>query len=122
SRGRVREASHRLEGRRLVVRVPHGGAGVVALSHAELIELYEIRESPEGMACRPAAERMSQAEIDELRRVLDPHERDQAFQAGRCYYQQEGDYDSPYRIIQGSGNATLTGMLCGELYQLVRMY
>lgn len=74
------------------------------------------------MACRLAAERMSQAEIDELRRVLDTHERDEAFQAGRGYYQQEGDYDFHYRIIQGSGNATLTRMLCGELYQLVRMY
>jgi DNA-binding GntR family transcriptional regulator len=74
------------------------------------------------MACRVAAERMSQAEIDELRRVLDTHERDEAFQAGRGYYQQEGDYDFHYRIIQGSGNATLTRMLCGELYQLVRMY
>jgi len=43
--------------------------GLVSLSHAELIELYEIRESLEGMACRLAAERMTPAEIDELRRV-----------------------------------------------------
>ena len=91
----LREAIHRLEGLRLLVRVPHVGARVVSLSHAELIELYEIRESLEGMACRLAAERMSQAEIDELRRVLDTHERDEAFQAGRGYYQQEGDYDFP---------------------------
>lgn len=35
----------------------HVGARVVSLSHAELIELYEIRESLEGMACRLAAER-----------------------------------------------------------------
>lgn len=122
SRGPLREAIHRLEGQRLLVRVPHVGARVVSLSHAELIELYEIRESLEGMACRLAAERMSAAEIDELRRVLDTHERDAAFQAGVGYYQQEGDYDFHYRIIQGSGNQTLVQMLCGELYQLVRMY
>ncbi len=102
SRGPLREAIHRLEGLRLLVRVPHVGARVVSLSHAELIELYEIRESLEGMACRLAAERMSQAEIDELRRVLDTHERDEAFQAGRGYYQQEGDYDFHYRIIQAA--------------------
>jgi DNA-binding GntR family transcriptional regulator len=95
---------------------------VVSLSHAELIELYEIRESLEGMACRLAAERMSETEIDELRRVLETHERDEAFRAGVGYYQQEGDFDFHYRIIQGSGNRTLTQMLCGELYQLVRMY
>ncbi|MEK1904266.1 MAG: GntR family transcriptional regulator [Pseudomonas sp.] len=122
SRGPLREAIHRLEGQRLLVRVPHVGARVVSLSHSELIELYEIRESLEGMACRLAAERMTQAEIDELRRVLDLHEKDAAFQAGVGYYQQEGDFDFHYKIIQGSGNKTLTQMLCGELYQLVRMY
>lgn len=122
SRGPLREAIHRLEGQRLLVRIPHVGARVVSLSHAELIELYEIRESLEGMACRLAAERMTVEEIDELRRVLDTHERDAAFQAGVGYYQQEGDFDFHYRIIQGSGNRTLSQMLCGELYQLVRMY
>lgn len=122
SRGPLREAIHRLEGQRLLVRVPHVGARVVSLSHAELIELYEIRESLEGMACRLAAARMSQADIDELRAVLQTHERDAAFQAGLGYYQQEGDYDFHYRIIHGSGNQTLVKMLCGELYQLVRMY
>jgi DNA-binding GntR family transcriptional regulator len=54
------------------VRVPHVGARVVSLSHAELIELYEIRESLEGMACRLAAERMSVEDIDELRRCSTP--------------------------------------------------
>jgi DNA-binding GntR family transcriptional regulator len=122
SRGPLREAIHRLEGQRLLVRVPHVGARVVSLSHSELIELYEIRESLEGMACRLAAERMTSDEIDELRRILETHERDAAFQAGVGYYQQEGDFDFHYRIIQGSGNRTLTQMLCGELYQLVRMY
>ena len=122
SRGPLREAIHRLEGQRLLVRIPHVGARVVSLSHAELIELYEIRESLEGMACRLAAERMTAEEIDDLRRVLDTHERDSAFQAGVGYYQQEGDFDFHYRIIQGSGNKTLTQMLCGDLYQLVRMY
>ncbi len=118
----MREAIHRLEGQKLLVRVPHVGARVVSLSHAELIELYEIRESLEGMACRLAAERMSELEIGELRSVLRTHERDEAFQAGVGYYQQEGDFDFHYRIIQGSGNRTLAKLLCDELYQLVRMY
>ncbi|WP_437883948.1 GntR family transcriptional regulator [Pseudomonas sp. LRF_L74] len=122
SRGPLREAIHRLEGQRLLVRIPHVGARVVSLSQQELIELYEIRESLEGMACRLAAERMSDADVAELRRLLDVHEQDAAFQAGVGYYQQEGDFDFHYRIIQGSGNTTLAQMLCGEMYQLVRMY
>ncbi|MEI2416705.1 GntR family transcriptional regulator [Orrella sp. JC864] len=122
SRGPLREAIHRLEGQKLLVRVPHVGARVVSLSQQELAELYQIRESLEGMACRLAAERMGPQAVDELRRVLDAHERDEAFQAGIGYYQQEGDYDFHYRIVQGSGNGMLIRLLCDELYQLARMY
>jgi len=122
SRGPLREALHRLEGQKLLVRVPHVGARVVSLSQQELCELYEIRESLEGMACRLAAERMHAQDVQELRRVLEAHERDEAFQAGRGYYQQEGDYDFHYRIVKGSGNQMLFRMLCDELYQLARMY
>jgi len=74
------------------------------------------------MACRLAAERMSADEVAALRAVLDTHERDAAFQAGVGYYQQEGDYDFHYKIIQGSGNQMLAKLLTEELYQLVRMY
>ncbi|HEY0294614.1 MAG TPA: GntR family transcriptional regulator [Bordetella sp.] len=122
SRGPLREALHRLEGQRLLVRVPHAGARVVSLSRQELSELYQIRESLEGMACRLAAEHMTPQAIAELRRVLEAHERDEAFQAGRGYYLQEGDYDFHYRIVQGSGNQMLFRLLCDELYQLARMY
>lgn len=122
SRGPLREALHRLEGQKLLVRVPHAGARVVSLSRQELSELYEIRESLEGTACRLAAERMAPQEIAELRGVLEAHERDEAFQAGLGYYQQEGDYDFHYRIVKGSGNQMLFRMLCDELYQLARMY
>lgn len=122
SRGPLREAIHRLEGQRLLIRVPHVGARVVSLSHEELIELYEIRESLEGLACRLAAERMTEQEVAELREILATHERDAAFQAGIDYFHQEGDYDFHYKIIRGSGNQMLTQLLTEELYQLVRMY
>ena len=121
SRGPLREALHRLEGQRLLVRVPHAGARVVSLNRGELSELYQIRESLEGMACRLAAERMVPEQIEALRGVLREHERDAAFQAGSGYYQQEGDYDFHYRIVQGSGNRMLIRLLCDELYQLARM-
>lgn len=122
SRGPLREAIHRLEGQRLLRRIPHVGARVVSLSYKEVMELYDIRESLEGLACRLAAERMTQGQIEELRNVLATHERDAAFQAGIDYFQQEGDYDFHYKIIQGSGNQMLVKLLGEELYQLVRMY
>ncbi len=122
SRGPLREALHQLEGQKLLVRVPHVGARVVSLTRLELCELYQIRESLEGLACRLAAERMRPDQVEELREVLREHERDEAFQAGRGYYQQEGDFDFHYRIVQASDNQMLIRLLCDELYQLARMY
>lgn len=122
SRGPLREAIRRLEGRRLVVRVPHAGVRVVSLSYEELIELYHVREALEGMACRLAAQNMSDEEVANLREVLATHERHSGLKANESYYQQEGDLDIHFVIIQGSKNRTLSDMLCADLYHLVRMY
>ena len=64
SRGPVREAIRRLEGKKLVERMPHVGARVTALHPDELVNLLNVREALEGMACRLAAMRMSDAELD----------------------------------------------------------
>jgi DNA-binding GntR family transcriptional regulator len=121
-RGPLREAIRRLEGRRLVVRIPHAGVRVASLSYEELIELYHVREALEGMACRLAAQNMTEDEINGLREVLATHEQHSGLQANESYYQQEGDLDIHYLIIQGSKNRTLSELLCGDLYHLLRMY
>lgn len=122
SRGPLREAMRRLEGRHLVSRIPHVGARVVSLSLDELLELYEVREAMEGMACRLAARQMPTAEIDSLKELLEKHESQAELQQNLAYYQKEGDLDFHYRIVLGSGNKKLMELLCGELYYLVRMY
>ena len=122
SRGPLREALNRLEGQKLLVRMPHVGARVVSLGKRELEELYDVRAELEGMACRLAAARMGRAEVDALYAVLKTHEQDPQFQAGTSYFEQDGDYDFHYRIISASGNETLKKLLCDDLYQLVRMY
>ncbi|WLQ16875.1 GntR family transcriptional regulator [Hahella aquimaris] len=121
-RGPLREALHRLEGRGLIVRKAHSGARVVALTFEELIELYEVRESLEGMAIRLASERMSQEEIDDLKRLMDIHAEQIKEEKGLAYYQKEGDFDFHFRIISGSKNRKLSNMLTGELYHLLRLY
>ncbi|MBL4834819.1 MAG: GntR family transcriptional regulator [Pseudomonas sp.] len=121
-RGPLREAIRRLEGRRLVVRIPHAGVRVVSLSYEELLELYHVREALEGMACRLAAQNMTEGEIAMLRDVLATHEKHSGLQANESYYQQEGDLDLHYVIIRGSKNKALSDMLLGDLYHLVRMY
>ncbi len=122
SRGPLREAMRRLEGLRLIERKPHIGARVVKLSVKELVEIYRVREALEGMACRLAAEFMTEEEIQGLRDLLDEHERTVEQHDGRAYFQKEGDLDFHFRIVQGSRNATLLEILGSDLYHLVRMY
>lgn len=122
SRGPVREAIRRLEGKRLVERVPHVGARVAALHPTELFDLLHIREGLEGIACRLATERMSDQEIMELEILLEGHAASGEIKAGDSYYQRPGDYDLHFRIIQGSRNKKLINMLCDDLYHLLRVY
>ncbi|MCU7811233.1 MAG: FCD domain-containing protein, partial [Candidatus Thiodiazotropha sp. (ex Notomyrtea botanica)] len=43
-------------------------------------------------------------------------------QHGQAYFQKQGDLDFHYRIVQGSKNQQLIGLLCNDLYHLLRMY
>lgn len=120
SRAVVREAINRLANCHLVERKPNVGARVVALSIQGLIQLYQVREALEGMAARLAAKNMTDAEIDDLKRLLNTHF--QEVKGGETYYQEAGDVDFHYRIILGSKNDHLISMLVNGLYHLIRMY
>ncbi len=122
SRGPLREAMRRLESSSLVERKPNVGARVITLTNAQLLEIYVIREALEGMAARLAAEQMSDAGIADLRALLARHRGDVAREEWQTYFQQEGDLDFHFRIVQGSGNRHLTSILCNDLYHLARMY
>ena len=112
SRGPLREAMRRLESCNLVERRPNIGARVITLTNAQLIEIYLIREALEGMAARLAAERMSATAIKDLKALLEAHRREIARDDWQTYFQKEGDMDFHYRIVQGSGNQRLIGILC----------
>ena len=122
SRGPLREAIRRLEGRGLLEVIPHVGARVVTLSVDDLLEVFDIREALEGMACRLAAERMTDSEIAAVGAVLERHSQDEALKAGEAYYQEPGDYDFHYRIAHGAKNRRIAELLCGEMYHLIRIY
>jgi DNA-binding GntR family transcriptional regulator len=122
SRGPLREAMRRLESCNLVERRPNIGARVITLSSDQLIEIYLIREALEGMAARLAADRMSEAGIKDIKALLEQHRRQIAQDDWHAYFQKEGDMDFHYRIVQGSGNQRLIGILCDDLYHLARMY
>jgi DNA-binding GntR family transcriptional regulator len=122
SRGPLREAIARLESCGLVVRRANVGARVVDLSSGQLLEIFQVREALEGMAARLAAERISEAEITDLRALLAQHEAQIERDEGQAYFQREGDLDFHYRIVQASRNARLIDLLCDDLYYLVRVY
>lgn len=120
SRAVIREAINRLESCNLVERRANVGARVVALTTEGLLELYQVRESLEGMAARLAAKNMSVEEIAELQALLDTHF--QEVKGGESYYQEAGDLDFHYRIIMGSKNRHLISLLLEDIYHLIRMY
>lgn len=120
SRAVIREAINRLEACHLVERKANVGARVVSLTPEGLIELYQVRESLEGMAARLAAQNMTDAEIGKLEDLLQDHFEE--VKQGESYYQEAGDVDFHYRIILGSKNSHLINILTEGIYHLVRMY
>lgn len=120
SRAVIREAINRLETCHLVERKANVGARVVSLTQEGLIELYQVRESLEGMAARLAAKNMTDQEIEEMQQLLKQHF--ESVDSSQSYYQEAGDVDFHYRIILGSKNKHLISVLVNGLYHLVRMY
>jgi DNA-binding GntR family transcriptional regulator len=124
SRGPLREAIMRLEGLGLIERRPHVGATIVEFNINRLIELYDVRESLEGMAARLAATHITADQLSALDELIDQHSLfiNQSSSHSKTYAAQEGDYDFHYQIIQASANKKLISLLCDELYHLIRMY
>ena len=121
SRGPLREAIHRLEQMKLILRVPHAGSRVVTLDIKTMQDIYTAREALEGMAARLAARHMSDEAIKSLHGLLDEHERAILESDGKAYLQEEGNIDFHHRIASASQNQWILENLNGELYQLIRM-
>ena len=122
SRSTLRDALAKLEGCGLLERKANIGYRVVGLSTNQLLEIFHVRESLEGMACRLAAQNMTSEQIAELKTLLEQHHTNEKLQLGQAYIQKEGDLDFHFLIVQGSHNQLLIRLLCEELYYLVRMY
>ena len=122
SRSTLREALNRLEKCHLIERKANIGSRVVDCTVEGLLELYITREALEGMACRQAAENMSDEEILAMQIMLSEHAGEKGLKEGVSYYQEQGDVDFHYKVILGSHNQQLINLICNQLYHLVRMY
>ena len=120
SRGPIREAVQRLQGLRLITREPYMKARVVSLSGRDIIEIFQLREAAEGMACRLAAETMPIMEIDRLSDDLERNRRLAPTMSSEDH--QRSVFDIHVRLAEGCGNQRITRLLCEELYHLLRIY
>jgi DNA-binding GntR family transcriptional regulator len=106
SRTPVREALQILAQEGFVEIIPNRGYLVPRLSMSDVRELFELRESLEGLATRCAAIRVTSAEIEDLERLFDRYERAQTWEAGVRSGTEFHD-----RILILAGNARLTAIL-----------
>ncbi len=120
SRSSLREAIAKLVSRGLVVRQANIGARVVELSNAGLMELYQIRESIEGLAARLAAQNMTNEELETLQVRMHHHGSDKSVLATTEY--RAADFDFHYDIVTGSHNQRLITMASENLFELIQLY
>lgn len=121
SRGPLREALGRLEGR-LVTRTPRIGVRVITFTREDLESLYITREALEGMSARLASERMSDTKLRELRELLDSHSHQPELAAGEAYIQRSKDDDFHFSIIRGAKCERLERLLMDEIYYQLKIH
>jgi DNA-binding GntR family transcriptional regulator len=121
SRGPLREALGRLEGR-LVTRVPRIGVRVIDFDRGDLEHLFLVREALEGMAARLAAERMTAPELRHLQGLLAHHASQPELAAGSAYFQRSTDEDFHFTIVRAARCDRLERMLLTELYFQLRIH
>lgn len=110
SRGPVREAIRRLEGRKLVTREPQQKARVIQLGPAQAKELFEFREGLECVACRLATGLLTDEQLE-------------AFEARLETAQAKGPrFDFHVAVAEHCGNSRIREFLTGDLYDLMRIY
>ncbi|UCE30023.1 MAG: GntR family transcriptional regulator [Burkholderiales bacterium] len=117
SRGPIREAVQRLQGLRLITREPYMRARVVSLSARDIVDIFQLREAAEGMACRLAAAHMCDADIAALADALERHAR-----PARSRRRTAQAFDLHVQIARGCGNRRIEQLLCEDLQHLLRLY
>jgi DNA-binding GntR family transcriptional regulator len=121
SRAPLREALGRLEGS-LVAKTPRVGVRVISLSHSDLAELFVIREALECMACRLAAQHITDAEYQDLVELLNSHHHNPSVLSRSGYFQRSKDDDFHFRIMQYARNERLKLLLMQNVYYQLHLY
>lgn len=118
SRGPLREAVRRLEGRGLVVRRPRAGVRAIALSRADIIDMFVVREALEGMAARLGAQRRTAEDIATLRRLV----ADQNTAIDTARLAARGVWSFHGAVARIAASPRIVEVLESDRYRLIRNY
>jgi DNA-binding GntR family transcriptional regulator len=121
SRGPLREALGRLEGR-LVTRTPRIGVRVIAFERDDLEQLFFVREALEGMAARLAATHMTDGQLEQLDALLRQHAVLPDLAAGAAYPQRSTDEDFHFAIAKAARSERIEQLLLDEVYYQLRLH
>ncbi len=121
SRGPLREAIRRLEGRRLVERTPNKGVRVTSLTRKDFSELHRLQEVLQGLASALAAEHVTDEELRTLEETLAAHRERAALKGADLEYAEDLDAKFHTQIIKASRNERLIDLLSGDLHFLIRV-
>lgn len=106
SQAPVREALRDLEQLGCVEYQPFRGSTVRALSVGDLLEAFPVRAALEGLACRLAAERISDEQLEHLAALVEKMRR--AGDAGDAQAESAADAEFHSTIVEAAANDTLT--------------
>lgn len=109
SRTPVWEAIHRLEQERLLVRVPHRGVFMAELTLEQAEDLYQVRKPLEAMAGRLAAQRIDEAALRTMERLLDEQRR--IAERGDVVAYSRSDFAFHAAVYDAAGNPYLQEVL-----------
>lgn len=108
SRTPLLRALQLLEGDMLLVSIPRRGMYVRKMTLVELRDAFQLRSAVESMCASLAAKRMSDEEIDELRKLFEPFA-DDIHHVNMLDYQQ-ADHQFHSLILKGSQNQVVNNM------------
>lgn len=105
SQGAVREALRELEWMGFLESEPFSGTFVKDLSITDLLEIYPVRAALEALGAKLATPRLSDAQLEELERLIEEMLR--ASEAGDSRRMAAINYAFHQKIIEASGNSVL---------------
>ena len=111
SRTPIREAMHKLEQEGLVTMIPRRGAQVANISGKSLNDVLEVRVALESLAVELACDRITQEEIQELKRTCEIFERTTQEKELDATKITKADVQLHDVIVRATGNEKLQQMI-----------